>query len=194
MTAAPAYCPHCGTMLEERQREGRSRRFCPDCEWIVYRNPDPAAGVLVVREDPPSILLVKRSSQPAAGRWSLPAGYLEWDEPAPDAAVRELREETTLAVTPEDVSLLSTRLRPGAHGGYTLVVIYAAPESAAEGTPTAGSDAAAVRYFERDELEAAALEPDYRAVFEAAIDTVAGDERQSTADHAASQGAGGSPS
>ncbi|WP_158855727.1 NUDIX hydrolase [Halorhabdus sp. CUG00001] len=183
MTAAPAYCPHCGTMLEKRQREGRLRRFCPDCEWVVYRNPDPAAGVLVVREDPPSVLLVKRSSAPAAGRWSLPAGYLEWDEPARKAAVRELREETTLSVAPEDASLVSTRLRPGAHGGYTLVVIYMTPATAVDGTPTAGSDAAAVRYFEREELDPAALEPDYRAVFEDAIDAVVDD-----------QGAGGSPS
>ncbi|WP_181687377.1 NUDIX domain-containing protein [Halorhabdus salina] len=183
MTAAPAYCPHCGTMLEERRREGRSRRFCPDCEWVVYRNPDPAAGVLVVREDPPSVLLVKRSSAPAAGRWSLPAGYLEWDEPAPDAGIRELHEETTLSVAPADASLLSTRLRPGAHGGYTLVVIYVASAEDVDGTPSAGSDAAAVRYFEPAELDAAALEPEYRPVFEDAIDTVTGD-----------QGAGGSPS
>jgi len=185
MTAAPAYCPHCGTVLKERQIEGRSRRFCPECEWIVYRNPDPAAGVLVVRDDPPSVLLIKRSSPPAAGAWSLPAGYLEWDEPAPEGAVRELREETSLEVHAADVSLLSTRLRPGANGGYTLVVVYATPAAAVSGTPTAGSDAVAVRYFEPSELESAWLEPDYRAVFEGAIERIAEPN---------DQGEGGSPS
>ncbi|WP_136688973.1 NUDIX hydrolase [Halorhabdus amylolytica] len=185
MTSAPAYCPHCGTVLVERQREGRSRRFCPECEWVVYRNPDPAAGVLVVRDDPPSVLLVKRSSPPATGAWSLPAGYLEWDEPAPQGAVRELREETGLSVDAEDISLLATRLRPGANGGYTLVVVYVTSADAVSGTLAAGSDAAAVRYFESTELESTTLEPDYRAVFEEAIETVAGPD---------DQGAGGSPS
>lgn len=185
MGPAPGYCPQCGTVLVERRREGRSRRFCPDCEWVVYRNPNPAAGVLVVRADPPSVLLVKRSSSPAAGAWSLPAGYLEWDEPAPEAAVRELREETSLSVDVADVSLHSTRLRPGANGGYTLVVVYVTPADAVTGTPTAGSDAADVRYFEPTELESADLEPDYRPVFEDAI-AIAG-----TPDD---QGAGGSPS
>ena len=184
MTAAPAYCPHCGTVLEKKRIEGRSRRFCPDCEWVVYRNPDPAAGVLVVRNDPPSVLLVKRSSPPATGAWSLPAGYLEWDEPAPKAAVRELREETSLSVAPEAVSLLATRLRPGAHGGFTHVVIYVANADAVAGTPTAGSDAAAVRYFEPDELDVATLEPDYRSVFEDAI---------TTAGMPDDQGSGGAP-
>ncbi|WP_135665285.1 NUDIX hydrolase [Halorhabdus rudnickae] len=185
MTAAPAYCPHCGTVLVERQREGRSRRFCPDCEWVVYRNPDPAAGVLVVRDDPPSVLLVKRTGPPAAGAWSLPAGYLEWDEPAPEGAVRELREETGLGVDAADISLLATRLRPGANGGYTLVVVYVTSADAVSGTPTAGSDAAAVRYFEPEELESAHLEPEYRSVFDDAIETVASPN---------DQGAGGSPS
>ncbi|MFB6202211.1 MAG: NUDIX domain-containing protein [Halorhabdus sp.] len=185
MTAAPAYCPHCGSVLTERKIEGRSRRFCPDCEWVVYRNPDPAAGVLVVRDDPPSVLLVRRSGPPAAGAWSLPAGYLEWDEPAPEAAARELREETTLDVATADLALLSTQLRPGAHGGYTLVVVYATPVDAVTGTPTARSDADAVRYVERADLTKTTLEPDYRAVFEDAIETVTGADTQTS---------GGSPS
>lgn len=176
MAPAPAYCPHCGTVLVERTIEGRERRYCTDCEWTVYRNPHPAAGILVVRSNPPSLLLVRRSGPPATGKWSLPAGYLEWDEPPASGAVRELEEETGLSVASEDLSLLATRFRPSANGGYTLVVIYVTPEAATEGRPRAGSDADAVRFFEREHLSADVLEPTYKAVFEDAIDVVAGQD------------------
>lgn len=39
-------------------------------------------------------LFIKRNRAPYAGRWAIPGGYLEIDEPIEDAALRELAEET----------------------------------------------------------------------------------------------------
>ena len=57
-------------------------------------------GVVVVRPDPGSVLLVRRGKPPNAGSWSVPGGAQELGETAEDAARRELVEETGLKVGP----------------------------------------------------------------------------------------------
>ena len=44
------------------------------------------------------VLLIRRKERPGRGLWALPGGFLEQDEFIVDAAVRELREETGIAL------------------------------------------------------------------------------------------------
>ncbi|MEO1456026.1 MAG: NUDIX hydrolase [Pseudomonadota bacterium] len=46
------------------------------------------------------VLLVKRRNEPDAGLWGFPGGHVDLGEPAMDAAIRELREETTIVACP----------------------------------------------------------------------------------------------
>lgn len=66
-------------------------------------------GVLVRVGD--KCLLCKRNAEGSfPGMWSLPAGKIEPDEPAKDAAVREFKEETNIDIQKEN--LIYTGLLP----------------------------------------------------------------------------------
>src|SRR5260370_12320358 len=58
------------------------------------------------------VLMIRRKHEPFAGRWALPGGFLDIDEPIEAAARRELREETGLDV-PGPVSFLGVFGDPG---------------------------------------------------------------------------------
>lgn len=149
------YCPTCGAELRLRTFEGRDRRYCADCEQFIWRNPVPTAGVAVREHD--TVLLVRRGGGPSGGYWTLPGGYLEPDEPAPAAAVRELREEAGIDADAAQLRLLGTHLREHAGEAYyreqhVLLVRYVVDREHVVGQPTAGSDAAEARFFPEDEL------------------------------------------
>jgi ADP-ribose pyrophosphatase YjhB (NUDIX family) len=172
VSGAPSYCPDCGAELGTRRIEGRDRAYCGACDRPVYRNAKPAAGVVVV--DGARTLLVRRTNLPAAGSWSLPAGFLEHDEPPREGAVRELDEETGLVAAPESLVLSDTAFvdRPGEPS--VLVVVYAAPRAATTGEPTPGSDAGAARFWRLDDLAAESVEPGYAPVLRRAVSTFGG--------------------
>ena len=90
------FCIKCGTpLVTKSDYEGKSRKMCPNCEWIFYENPIPAA-VCVVLNGKKEILLIKRKVEPSAGKWALPSGYVEINQTPKECAVVELEEETGL--------------------------------------------------------------------------------------------------
>jgi ADP-ribose pyrophosphatase YjhB (NUDIX family) len=135
------FCPRCGTPLEPRNDHGSVRPTCPSCGFIHYRNPVPAAGVILV--DGGGVLLVKRRFDPRAGAWCLPAGFMEAGETPEQTAVREVREETGL-----DVALTGLF---GVYAGFddprvrAVLILYTADHVSGEVTP--GDDAIEARYF-----------------------------------------------
>jgi 8-oxo-dGTP diphosphatase len=72
-----------------------------------YEYPRPAVTVDMVvftlDADTLRVLMIRRKSEPFAGDWALPGGFLGIDEPIEDAALRELKEETGL----EEVAMVS---------------------------------------------------------------------------------------
>ena len=140
------FCPRCGRALEAAEVEGRTRLVCPACGFILYQNPVPGVGVLV--ETDGGIVLVRRAQPPFAGSWALPAGYIEADESAEAAALRECREETGLQV--ELVELFGVYSFPEGPVQSGLIIFYRARPVG--GSLQAGSDAAEARVFAPDAL------------------------------------------
>lgn len=71
-----------------------AKQFC-------YAYPRPAVAVDVVILASASvrkILLIKRLNEPYAEHWALPGGFLDPDESLEEAAVREVLEETGIAI------------------------------------------------------------------------------------------------
>jgi ADP-ribose pyrophosphatase YjhB (NUDIX family) len=91
-----SYCPSCGTHLQDRIVDHRTRRACPACGRIQWRNAKPCAGVLVIRNG--KVLLVRRTVEPFLGYWDIPGGFCEVDEHPLQTAIREVREETGLEI------------------------------------------------------------------------------------------------
>lgn len=87
------YCSQCGHSVSQRIPEGdnRLRYVCTECERIHYQNPRIIAGCLPIHDD--RILLCKRSIEPRAGKWTLPAGFMENGETTEEGALREMQEE-----------------------------------------------------------------------------------------------------
>jgi 8-oxo-dGTP diphosphatase len=121
----------------------------------VKRDASLAVGAVVLGADG-RVLLVKRGRPPSAGAWSLPGGHVEPSESLEDAIVREVREETGLAVEPR-LSLGVVRVeREGFR--YDIHEFLCEPSQAAD--PVAGDDAVDVRWAAISELAALGVSPE----------------------------------
>jgi 8-oxo-dGTP diphosphatase len=119
----------------------------------------PCVGA-VIKDDQGRLLLIKRGHDPGAGLWSIPGGRIEPGETDAEALVREMREETGLAV--QAGPLLGRVRRPvpggqdspaGAAGQDSSVLDirdYAATVTG--GTLRPGDDAAEARWVAVSEL------------------------------------------
>jgi ADP-ribose pyrophosphatase YjhB (NUDIX family) len=139
-------CPHCTHPLEERISFDRLRPVCIACGFVHFR--DPKVGVSVLIEGEGKVLLVQRVVDPERGKWCLPSGFAEWDEPPEMAAARECAEETGLAVT--DLNLLGVAHYTDDFRGPGISLNYRAAVAGGELRP--GDDAGAARWFAPTEL------------------------------------------
>ncbi len=87
------YCSACGHFLVEYipKNDHLVRHVCDHCGTIHYQNPLVVTGCIPIDGD--RVLLCKRAIEPHAGKWTLPAGFLENGESVMQGAVRELKEE-----------------------------------------------------------------------------------------------------
>jgi len=111
----------------------------------------PLVGVGAVVVDRGRVVLIRRGTEPLKGQWSLPGGMLELGESLVAGVVREVREETGLAVeVVELVELLDRIHRDEDRVRYHYVIAdYLCRVTG--GALQAASDADAVRWVERAE-------------------------------------------
>ena len=115
----------------------------------------PLPGVLAAVPRDGKLLLVQRAKETEPRRWGLPGGLIELGEHAPEAAIRELAEETGLIAEPGPVIDVFDMIVPDEHGRirthYLVVVVLCRWIS---GEAVAASDAAAAGWFTLEEISA----------------------------------------
>ena len=87
------HCRQCGQAVryEMPADDNRERAVCPACATVHYENPLNVVGTVPVWGE--QVLLCRRAIEPRYGLWTLPAGFMEFGESAPEGAARETDEE-----------------------------------------------------------------------------------------------------
>lgn len=112
-----------------------------------FLNPIPTVDIICYNDDE-ELLLIMRKNEPVG--WALPGGFIDYGEPAQDAAARELAEETGIHIKSSELTLSGVysdpRRDPRQH---TLSITYSAQTKL---NPQASDDAADARWFKFDSL------------------------------------------
>ncbi len=135
------FCPRCKTELQTSKLDHVIRPNCPNCKFVYYQNPTPAAGAVILEAG--KILLVKRSIDPGKGDWCIPAGFCEWTEHPQQTAIREIKEETGLEI--KITGLFDIFMGMDDPRTHAVLVLYLA--NIVGGELCAGDDADDAQYF-----------------------------------------------
>lgn len=156
MSRLPNFCPTCGSSLEDVHKFGALRRVCPACGYVHFNDPKVAVVTFITQEN--RVLLVKRGVEPEAGKWALPAGYVDYGEDPRETAFRETREETGLEIA--IIGLFDVMFYRG--NNAVIVIIYEG--QAIGGQLQAGDDAIEARWFTPVELPELAFESTHAVI------------------------------
>ncbi len=148
--ALPRFCSSCAAPLPSPPPV-----ICPACDTSHWLDSKPCAGALVTRDG--QLLLVRRAHEPWRGSWDVPGGFCGPREHPADAAMREVREETSLVVRVSGVlGMWIDTYAPRGDGAEKVtlnIYFHATPEGPAEAR-TDPNEVAEIRWFAADELPA----------------------------------------
>ncbi len=86
--------------MERRNKDGLTEReFLEQYDDSIFRHPSNTVDMVLmtVSEGRLKLLLIRRGNHPWIYQWALPGGFVEFDEDLDHAALRELREETSIS-------------------------------------------------------------------------------------------------
>ena len=132
------FCLECGVALQ-------GMAACPSCAASCSVPPKVMVACFVFQGE--RLLWMRRAEPPQRGFWAIPAGYMELGETLAEAAVRELREETGLALEASELRLYSL-------GSITQIdqVYIAFRARVGEVSFSPGAEALELRFFAEHEL------------------------------------------
>ncbi len=105
MTNAFNMCPMCGS--KNIENPGLRKWICRDCGFDLYNNVAAAVGIIIYDKDK-NVLFEVRAKEPKKGFIALPGGFVDFDESAESAIVRECREEIGVDIDEKSVKFLCT--------------------------------------------------------------------------------------
>lgn len=105
-------CPMCRStniknILNPRSKDSTRKWTCPECGFDLYCNIAAAVGLILYDNDS-NVLFEVRAKNPRKGYIVIPGGFVDADERAEDAVIREAREEVGLEISENDITYLTT--------------------------------------------------------------------------------------
>ena len=135
------FCPRCAAPLTPATGHLR----CTSCGSEYWANPVPGAQVLLERDG--RVLLGRRGSEPGAGCWDIPGGFVDEHEHPEQALRREIQEETGLELELDE--FLGVWMQPY-EGRTVLCLTWLGRPSGGSERP--GDDLVELRWFAPGEL------------------------------------------
>ncbi len=120
------------------------------CKKPNYLNPKVGVALLIEYKDTGKLILVQRKVPPSKDAWTLPSGYVEYDEACEAAAIREASEEISVKVELKSLKLDGVYSFGDDPRSRMVLVVYTAPPTFEE--PKAADDAKAWGYFSPAEI------------------------------------------
>ena len=120
------YCPRCGKPLVPQKVDGRERPYCAaeeGCGFIHFGNYALGVGGVVLSKAGDSVLLIQRNQEPGKGFWTLPGGFVEFDETAEVGVVREVEEETGIQTRLLGLVGFRNRVNPRNNDAYVVFLL-----------------------------------------------------------------------
>ena len=134
----------------------RSWRFISTVLGIIFRHPVTGTTIIPVLPDG-RIVLIQRSD---SGKWGLPGGMIDWGEDIPNAASRELKEETGLRLV-KIRGLQGVYSDPQRDPRIHSISVLLEVEAEGELEPTDKLEILQVKAFDKDELPLGDLSHDH---------------------------------
>jgi ADP-ribose pyrophosphatase YjhB (NUDIX family) len=139
------FCPQCsGPLAKQLVKVGNPEQlFCPRCGFIFYLDPKVVVVAMIPKDN--GLVLVRQDRAHRRDSWVLPGGFVDLGESLEEALVREVQEETRLAIRVNRV------LNAYSYPGSQKVVLSFITEYFS-GELTAGDETLEARVFSPEEI------------------------------------------
>ena len=128
-----------------------------------YRNPIPTVDTIIQKGS--EVLLVERKKDPFKQTMVLPGGFINEGELAEDAAIREVKEETSLDIELENIlGVYSDPSRDPRGHIMSTVFIGKISDKSDNKEPIAGDDAATTKWVDLESIEEETLGFDHQKI------------------------------
>jgi 8-oxo-dGTP diphosphatase len=132
-------------------------------------NPIAAVGTIVLRDG--KVLLIMRTKEPGAGKWSIPGGKIELGETLFEAAEREVLEETGISVKIDKVVNNYDSIIRDERGEikYHYFLVYCTA-GYIEGEPQISDESSEVVWTDIDDVDGLDMNPVLKNIIHDAVD------------------------
>ena len=128
-----------------------------------HKNPTPTVDTIIQRDS--KVLLVERKKDPFKQKMVLPGGFVNEGERVEDAAIREVKEETSLDIELDNIlGVYSDPFRDPRGHIMSTVFIGKISDKSIKKEPIAGDDAATIKWVDLESIEEESFGFDHKKI------------------------------